>query len=96
MRLLVLLAPDVDDDLVVLVQAEGGADPGPALGRGPTQALRVAPAFDDAFARELGDFDSLDALKRAITEDLQRDAEREADAKVRAELEQKLKALGGR
>ena len=50
------------------------------------------PELDDAFAREVGDFDSLDALKRAIREDLERDAEREADAKVRADLIEQIVA----
>ncbi len=44
------------------------------------------PALDDAFAREVGDFDSLDALRRAVRADLEKDAEREADAKLRADL----------
>jgi trigger factor len=44
------------------------------------------PELDDAFAREVGDFDSLDALRRAVRADLERDAEREADAKLRADL----------
>jgi len=44
------------------------------------------PELDDAFAREVGDFDSLEALRAAVREDLERDAAREADAKVRAEL----------
>ena len=44
------------------------------------------PETDDAFAREVGDFDSLESLKRAIREDLEKEAEREADSKVRADL----------
>jgi trigger factor len=44
------------------------------------------PALDDAFAREVGDFDSLAALDKTVREDLQRDAEREADAQVRQKL----------
>src|SRR5947208_2479445 len=44
------------------------------------------PALDDAFAREMGDFESLDALRTAVAEDLKKEAEREADARVRAEL----------
>src|SRR5690349_24456689 len=43
-------------------------------------------ALDDAFAREMGDFESLDALRAAVTADLGKEAERDADAKVRAEL----------
>ena len=44
------------------------------------------PVLDDAFAREMGDFESLDALRNAVTEDLTKEAGREADARVRAEL----------
>src|SRR6059036_1809172 len=44
------------------------------------------PELDDAFAREVGDFDSLDALRRAVRVDLEQDAVREADAKLRADL----------
>jgi trigger factor len=51
----------------------------------------VAP-LDDAFAREIGDFDSLDALRRAAREDLEHDAAREADARVRADLVSQLVA----
>ncbi len=43
-------------------------------------------ALDDAFAREMGDFESLDALRAAVTADLGKEAERDADAKVRGEL----------
>jgi trigger factor len=60
--------------------------------RGQTRRVRVTlhevkrqelPPLDDAFARELGEFDSLDALRRAVREDLEREAVREADARVR-------------
>jgi trigger factor len=44
------------------------------------------PELDDAFAREVGDFESLDALRRTVREDLEKEAAREADARVRAEL----------
>jgi trigger factor len=44
------------------------------------------PALDDAFAREAGDFESLEALRTAVAADLQKEAEREAEARVRAEL----------
>jgi trigger factor len=48
--------------------------------------------LDDAFAREVGDFESLDALRRAIREDLEKDAQREADARVRGELVEQIVA----
>src|SRR5881409_1836133 len=44
------------------------------------------PELDDAFAREVGDFESLEALRKVVREDLERDAEREADAQVRRDL----------
>jgi trigger factor len=48
------------------------------------------PALDDAFAREMGDFESLGALRAAVSADLGKEAEREADAKVRAELVEQI------
>jgi trigger factor len=42
--------------------------------------------LDDGFARELGDFDSVDALRAAVRADLEREAVREADARVRQAL----------
>src|SRR3989449_1748898 len=63
--------------------------------RGQTRDIRVTlhevkrqqlAELDDAFAREVGDFDSLEALRRAAREDLEQDAVREADAKLRADL----------
>jgi trigger factor len=51
----------------------------------------VAP-LDDAFAREIGDFDSLEALRRAVRGDLEHDAARDADARVRADLVAQLVA----
>src|SRR5437763_4666111 len=50
------------------------------------------PELDDAFAREVGDFDSLEGLKRAVREDLEQEAEREADAKLRADLLEQIVA----
>jgi len=69
--------------------------------RGQTRDVRIAlhevkrqalPALDDAFAREVGDFDSLDALKTAVRADLEADAVREADARVRADLIEQIVA----
>ncbi|MBA2707841.1 MAG: trigger factor [Gemmatimonadaceae bacterium] len=47
---------------------------------------KSAPPLDDAFAREVGDFESLDALKAAIRADLTESSTREADAEVRQKL----------
>jgi trigger factor len=44
------------------------------------------PALDDAFARSVGDFESLDALQTTVRGDLEEHASREADAGVRQQL----------
>jgi trigger factor len=54
---------------------------------------RVVPALDDEFAKDVGDFDSLDALRAHIREDLRREGEHAADRQLRNDL---LKALAGR
>ncbi len=51
---------------------------------------QVLPALDDAFAAEIGDFDSVAALETAVRTDLGADAARDADARVREQLIQKL------
>jgi trigger factor len=47
---------------------------------------KASPALDDAFAREVGDFDSIDALTKAVRTDLEENAKRDADARVRQQL----------
>jgi trigger factor len=47
---------------------------------------RTLPPLDDAFAREVGDFESLEALTKAVRDDLSQNAEREAEADVRQKL----------
>lgn len=63
--------------------------------RGKSKSVRVTlqdvkrkalPELDDAFAREVGDFDSLDTLRNAVRKDLESHAEREADAGVRQQI----------
>ncbi len=63
--------------------------------RGQSRRVRVTlhevkrqelPPLDDAFAREMGDFESIDAFRAAVRRDLEREAEREADAQVRQAL----------
>jgi trigger factor len=67
--------------------------------RGQSRRVRVTlhdvkrqelPVLDDAFAREVGDFENLDALRTAIRTDLEREAAREADAQVRQALVQQI------
>ncbi|MEA2724639.1 MAG: trigger factor [Gemmatimonadales bacterium] len=63
--------------------------------RGKTRQVRIAlhevkrqelPPLDDALAREVGDFESLEALRAAVKQDLEREAAREADTGVRRDL----------
>ena len=63
--------------------------------RGQSKTVRItlnevkrksAPPLDDALAREVGDFESLEALRTAVRSDLQRHAEQDADVSVRQQL----------
>jgi len=54
---------------------------------------RVLPELDDEFAKDLGEFDTLDALRARVREDLEHEAGHAADRAVRAEL---MKQLAGR
>jgi trigger factor len=69
--------------------------------RGKTKTVRVnlldvkrkaLPSLDDAFAREVGDFESLDALMTTVRKDLEEHANREADAGVRQQLVDQIAA----
>lgn len=51
------------------------------------------PALDDDFAKELGEFDTLDALRDRVRHDLQHEAEHESEHKLRHDL---LQTLAGR
>jgi trigger factor len=63
--------------------------------RGKSKNVRVSlqdvkhkelPALDDALARQVGDFESLDALQSTVRKDLEESARRDADANVRQKL----------
>ena len=63
--------------------------------RGQTKMVRVEltdvkrktmPDLDDSFAREVGDFDSLDALRAAVRADMEAHVGRESEADVRQKL----------
>ena len=54
---------------------------------------RIVPELDDEFAKDLGDFGSLDALKTRVREDLEHEAKHETDRALRADL---MKQLAGR
>jgi trigger factor len=51
---------------------------------------RIVPALDDEFAKDLGDFASLEALKARVREDLEHEAGHEADRAMRADLMKQL------
>ncbi|MFL5632593.1 MAG: trigger factor [Gemmatimonadaceae bacterium] len=63
--------------------------------RGQTKTVRVtlnevkrksAPPLDDALAREVGDFDSLESLRQAVRTDMEKHAQHEIEANVRQQL----------
>ena len=54
---------------------------------------RVVPELDDEFAKDLGNFDTLDALRARVREDLEHEAAHESEREVRADL---LRQLAGR
>jgi trigger factor len=67
--------------------------------RGQTRRVRVTlhdvkrqelPPLDDALAREVGDFENLDALRAAVRQDMEREAARDADTQVRQALIQQI------
>jgi trigger factor len=53
---------------------------------------RVLPALDDEFAKDLGEFDSLDALRARVREDLEHEARHGAEREMRAALMKQLAA----
>jgi trigger factor len=98
--------PDVEERIMTLTPGESvdatvrfPDDFAEEAKRGQTRDIKVSlrevkrqqlPPLDDAFAREMGDFESLEALRAAVAKDLAKEAEREADAKVRAELVEQI------
>jgi len=53
---------------------------------------RVIPALDDEFAKDLGDFETLDALRQRVRADLLAEADRTAEREVRTDLLRQLAA----
>lgn len=100
--------PDVEERIMTLLPGETvdatvrfPDDFSEEAKRGQTRDIRLVlqevkrqqlPELTDAFAREVGDFESLDALRRAVREDQEQDARREADSRVRAELIEQIVA----
>jgi trigger factor len=94
--------PDLEERIMTLLPGESADaevrfpdDHPDEARRGQTRRVRVTlhdvkrqelPPLDDAFAREVGDFDGVDALRTAVRHDLEREATREADARVRQAL----------
>src|SRR5215207_7079231 len=98
--------PDLEERIMTLLPGESADaevkfpdDHPDESRRGQTRRVRVTlhdvkrqelPALDDAFAREVGDFENLAALRSAIRQDMEREAGREADAGVRQALVQQI------
>jgi len=51
---------------------------------------RVLPELDDEFAKDMGQFDTLDALKARVREDLEHEARHASEREVRADLMKQL------
>jgi trigger factor len=51
---------------------------------------RVLPELDDEFAKDLGEFETLDALKARVREDLEHEAKHAAERELRSELMKQL------
>jgi trigger factor len=56
---------------------------------------RVVPALDDEFAKDLGDYESLDALRGRVREDLEHQSLHEKDRELRAEMLRQLASRVG-
>ena len=98
--------PDLEERIVALLPGETSEgevrfpdDHADEALRGSTRRVRVTlhevkdqvlPDLGDAFARELGEFESLDALRDRVREDLERDAARSAEEGVREEVIRQL------
>ena len=53
---------------------------------------KTLPALDDEFAKDVGDFETLQALRERIQQDLQREADAEADRNLKSDLLKELAA----
>ena len=98
--------PDIEAAIMSLAPGEEGEftvtfpeDFADEAQRGQQQRLRIRleearrkemPALDDDFAKGLGDFDSLDALRTRVRADLQNDAKKRADSTLRDALVQQI------
>jgi trigger factor len=51
---------------------------------------RVVPALDDEFAKDLGEFDSLDALRQHVRHDLEHEAKHASERQLRQDLMKQL------
>jgi trigger factor len=51
---------------------------------------RVVPPLDDEFAKDMGEFETLDALKVRVRQDLENEAKEASDRQVRADVLKKL------
>ena len=100
--------PDLEDAIMRLVPGESTttsvnypADFPDESKRGQPRSVRIdlhevkrldLPPLDDDFAREVGDFDSVDALRAAVQEDMEGEAKREAEADVRRQVMEQIVA----
>jgi trigger factor len=98
--------PDVENAILTLTAGETGEftvafpeDFPDEARRGEQQKLsielketrtRLLPQLDDDFARAVGDFESITALRERVLSDLKEDAEQRAEAEVRRQLVEQI------
>ena len=98
--------PDIEAAIMSLAPGEEGEftvtfpeDFADEAQRGQQQRLRIRvlearrkelPALDDEFAKGMGEFDSLDALRTRVRGDMETDAKRRADSALRDALVQQI------
>ena len=103
--------PDLEEQVMTMLPGETldaevkfPDDHADASKRGQTRKVRITlhevkrqelPELDDAFAREVGDFEGLEALRAGLRGDLVREAEAHADREVRQSLVQELVQANG-
>lgn len=94
--------PELEDRILTLSRGETAdatvrfpEDHSDETKRGEARSVRISlneikaqqlPDLNDDFAREVGDFDSVEALRRAVRSEIEADARHEADAELRRQV----------
>ena len=83
------LRPEQEEEFTLALGGDGeGAESEPKRLRIRLNEIKrpILPAVDDEFAKMVGEFDSLDTLRQRVREDLEREAQAEAERTLRQRL----------